>query len=340
MASQAQPLIARASCQILAPVLASLLMYATVSHSEQYAAEVYSDDQVRVYSGLGDNGASVLQFGDVVELTVAVEFDATKIRVPELDEQFFESAWSPGSGVLLQDVELTRGRGRSDRADAIQAKYRFQVLACPDEEATCPGTRRYVIPEFKLHYLAVGRQPDEPPVVVNFRIWPESLTVLTSIMRDAENQLLPFETYFPNGAYPEPLVVQDSSGAWWVTAGTALAIFAGGMLMWPFGNRQKNNSMSVPRWQSLLQDLGRDVDQDEARLIDNLRRCLVWYCNDALRIDPFTWLDLAETGDQSATETNHSELRSLFVLLLHNPVGRGDELKTQLQQLIGGPTAA
>lgn len=340
MASQAPPLIAQASRRILTPVLAGLLMFATVSQSEQYAAEVYSDDQLRVYSGLGDNSAAVLQFGDVVELIVAVEFDAAKIQVPELDEQFFESAWPPGSGVLLQDFEVARGRGRTDRADAMQAKYRFQVLACPDEEATCPGTRRYAVPEFRLHYMAVGQRPDESPAVVNFRIWPESLTVLTSITRDAENQLLPFASYFPNGAYPEPLAVKDSSGAWWATAGTALAIFAGGMLMWPFGNRKKNNSTSVPRWQLLLQDLGRDDDQDEARLIDNLRRCLVWYCNDALRIDPFTWLDLAETGDQDATVSNHSELRSLFVLLLHNPVGRGDELRTELQQLISDAPAA
>ena len=130
MASQAQPLIARASCQILAPVLASLLLYANESQSQQYEAEVYSDEQVRIYSGLGDNGATVLQFGDVVELVVAVEFDAAKTQVPELDEQFFESAWPPGGGVLLQGFELNRGRGRTDRADAMQAKYRFQVLAC------------------------------------------------------------------------------------------------------------------------------------------------------------------------------------------------------------------
>lgn len=340
MASRARPVSFTQSKRCPAWMLTSLLLCVAVSHGQEFAAEVYSDDYVRVYSGLGDNGPSVLQFGDVVELVVSVEFDSTLVEVPELDDQFFESAWTQSSGVRLKDFEVTYSRGRADRAQAMRAQYRFQVLACPDEEATCPGARSYAIPGFNLQYQLVGRPPGAAPVDVNFRIWPGSLTVLTSIVRDEENQLLPFETYFPNGAYPEPLVVKDLGGAWSVAAGTALAIFAGGILMWPFAKRKKDHSTSVPRWQSLLQDIGRDDDQDEARLIDNLRRCLVWYCNDALQIDPFTWLDLAETGDQSATVPNHSELRSLFVLLLHNPVGRGEELTAELQKLISNAAVA
>ena len=179
--------------------------------------------------------------------------------------------------------------------------------------------------------LAFGTVPTFQPV-------PGSLTVMTTIQRDADNQLFPFEAYFPNGGYPDPQTGTDGTRSALLSAGLALLVLTGGFLMWPFRSRSEDATAAVPRWKKELHAL-RDADaSDESRFLDRLRRCLVWYCNDELGVDAYVWLDLAERGDEArdAAEDDKglTELRELFVELLHNPAGKGDELRTHLEKLI------
>ena len=160
------------------------------------------------------------------------------------------------------------------------------------------------------------------------------------MQRDAEGQLYAFETYFPAGGYPEPMRGRDGTQSAVITAGIALAVLTGGLLMWPFRKHRKDApGAAMLRWEHQLSRVREADNVDDARFIDAMRRCLVWYCNDELGIDPFVWLDLAEPGDDepagSSTAQNHADLRQLFVELLHDPVGQGAELRTRLEGVIG-----
>ena len=112
--------------------------------------------------------------------------------------------------------------------------------------------------------------------------------------------------------------------------------------MWPFRVRRKEKSNAgLARWQAQLQVVREADTADEERFFDALRRCLVWYCNDELQLDPFVWLDLAEPGDDvagaSANKRIHAELRALFIELLHNPDGQAAELRQRLESIVATP---
>lgn len=115
--------------------------------------------------------------------------------------------------------------------------------------------------------------------------------------------------------------------------------------MWPFRNRRSDSATPTePRWQRQLRLVRETDDVDDARFVDAMRRCLVWFCNDELGLDPFVWLDLAESGDDEAEESdavqNHAQLRRLFFELLHDPAGQGAELRTKLESVIGQESAS
>ena len=107
--------------------------------------------------------------------------------------------------------------------------------------------------------------------------------------------------------------------------------------MWPFRSKGAGDAAAeIPRWQRVLQELPVDGSGDDTRYVDSLRRCLVWYCNDELQLDPFMWLDLAERAEGDEVDEAHGELRSLFSQLLHKPAGQNRELRKRLAQLIAG----
>jgi hypothetical protein len=305
--------------------------------ADDFAAEVFRNDAMTIHAGLAGHSGQVVHLGDLLTLIVTVAYDPDAISVAELDAGLFTSAWPESEGIVLADVRLRRDSGPEPNSSLLQAQYSFQVLGCPDEQATCPGDTVYRMPEFVLEYVQQGSAAaDAATSSVRFRPWPELLTVATTMTLDAEDQLYPFATYFPTGGYPDPQTGTDGARASITTAGVALAIFIGGLLMWPFRSKeQRKSATQTPRWQKLLQELRDDDGTNEGRFLDTLRRCLVWYCNDELAIDPFVWLDLAEPGDDDREDREHVELRALFVELLHNPTGRSAELRTRLHELIG-----
>ena len=300
----------------------------------EFAAEVYRNESMTVSAGLQGNGQYV-HFGDMLVLIIAVSYDADSISIQELDGSLFTQAWPADSGAQLVDWQTHRDPGSKLRQDHVRVSYRFQILGCPDDSTpTCPGDRDYPLPEFVLGYQDLNARADAARSI-RFRPWPETLTVLTTLQSDDEGQLYPFKTYFPTGGYPGPLVGENGLRASVVTAGVTLALMMGGFMMWPFRSRtDKNTKADMPRWQKQLQTLRETDSEDDARYLDALRRCLVWYCNDELQIDPFLWLDLAESGDESDDARTHADLRLLFVDLLHSPAGQGVELRQRLETIV------
>ncbi len=307
----------------------------------ELAAEVYRDDSIIIRAGLQGSSNQYLYFGDVLVLLIAVTYDPDSVSIQEIDAAFFTSAWPVDRGAHLIDSQTRYDDSSESRLSSVHAIFGFQILGCPDDETpTCPGNRTYAWPDFTLGYEDLNASGD-PARSVTFRPWPETLTVSTTLQRDEEDQLFPFETYFPAGGYPDPLVGQDGLLRSVLTAGIALAFLMGGILMWPFRSRtQDKAAVNPPRWQKQLELLRAADAQDDAAYLDALRRCLVWYCNDELQLDPFVWLDLAEPGDNAADDQNDSELRSLFMDLLHSPVGQGVELRQRLEKIVSAAGAA
>lgn len=317
--------------------LAVLLAALPVANAQHQVAEVHREDALVIDAGLTSGGSRVIHFGDELVLAVRVAFDPERVAIGALDEALFETAWPPASGPFLLSVQSERRRGNRPLPEQRLALFRFQFLDCPESDLpTCPGDRYYAVPEFRL---AVTDRATGASRAIRFQPVPASLTVMPSIPLDEENQLFPFQVYFPDGGYPQPLTGRDGTRASLVTAGLAVAFLTGGLLMWPFRKRtDKATAPAAPRWQRELDALRQAEETDAARYFDRLRRCLVWYCNDELAIDPFVWLDLAESAEDASEAAEDARslaaLRKLFTELLHNPSGRGAELRARLETLI------
>lgn len=322
-----------------------LLLIGQAAGAGGHLAEVWSGDALVIEGGLSgtddvvaDGGADdVVRFGDELVLELAIAYDPDAVLVADPGEALFSTAWTPAEGVYLKGYTAVNESADAPRSAVLRLKYRFQVLGCPDTSSpTCPGDREYALPPFVLAWV---ERESGAARSARFRLQQRTLTVTTLIERDAENQLFPFEVYFPNGAYPEPLAGRDGTRGALLAAGLAIAILTGGILMWPFRTRRDEAAAdAVPRWKKKLDELRRAEPGDDARYLDALRRCLVWYCNDELEVDAFVWLDLAERGDEvrDAVEDDVSfaKLRDLFIELLHNPAGKGPELRSRLESLI------
>ncbi|MBT8100540.1 MAG: hypothetical protein KJO82_12355 [Gammaproteobacteria bacterium] len=325
------------SLQVL--TLLSLAVATWQARAEIYAPEVFRNDALSVQAGLANGNSQLVHFGDVLTLSVVVNYDPALIAVANIDATIFTSAWSSSPGVTLAGWSQHHERNDTGR-NVVRTVFDFQVLACPDEAApTCPGDRVYRFPQFEINYEDLAAEGDRSHAV-RFTPWPEILRVASTMQRDAEGQLYSFETYFPAGGYPEPMRGRDGTRSAVITAGVALAALTGGLLMWPFRKHGMDApGADLPRWEQQLNHVREYDDVDNARFVDALRRCLVWYCNDELGIDPFVWLDLAEPGNDepvgSDTAGNHADLRQLFVELLHDPVGQGRELRARLEGVIG-----
>ena len=313
------------------------LLAATIAGAQEFVTEVYRDPAITVAAGLAGGAGRVIHLGDALELRIVIAYDPRVVAFEDLDESLFESAWPPTEGIFLRGASFDHSRQNDVRSERLSAAYEFQVLDCPESDLpTCPGDRVHVVPRFRLDYVELATGDAK---TLTFQPVPGSLTVMTTIQRDADNQLFPFEVYFPNGGFPDPQTGHNGTRSALLTAGFALALLTGGFLMWPFRSRTKDTAAAtIPRWQKELSALRQSGATDDARFLDRLRRCLVWYCNDELGVDAFIWLDLAERGDDSrnAAEDDKglTELRDLFVELLHSPAGRGDELSARLEKLI------
>ena len=317
------------------------LAVALPAAAAELAAEVYRDDSITIRAGLQGSSSQVVHFGDVLVLIIAVSYDPDSVVVQEFDAAFFTAAWPASNGAQLVDWRIRHDRISDSRLKRMHVAYRFQILGCPDDDTpTCPGDRVYALPEFVLAYEDLNASGDSARSV-RFRPWPRRLTVATTLQSDEENQLLPFGTYFPAGGFPDPMIGEDRIRKHFVTAGITLALLMGGLIMWPFRSRtQGKTAADKPRWQQQLQVVREADIADDARFLDALRRCLVWYCNDELQLDPFVWLDLAESGDASDDDRTHADLRSLFIDLLHNPAGQGVEFRRRLETIIAPAGAA
>ncbi len=315
----------------------SLLAAPVGASPDWLVAEAYRDPAIRIHAGLAGGGERVIHFGDELVMVVDVAFDPQQVAVSNFNESLFADAFSSVNGVYLSRADIGARRGDPPLARHLRGEFRFQLAACPNAgRPTCPGERYFPVPELQIELE--DRATGEIRVLA-VQPEPQSLTVLPTLQLDANKQLFPFEVYFPNGGYPQPLTGQDGTRTSIIATGLAMVLLTGGLFMWPFRKRSKAaTAKAVVRWKEELDALRAGDVKDEARFLDRLRRCLVWYCNDELGVDAFIWLDLAERSDdeRDAAEDDKSlsGLRDLFVDVLQSQGGQTTELLGRLEALI------
>lgn len=296
--------------------------------ASDFVPEVYRDEFVTIKSGFKDHVPPALQFGDTVELIVAIKFDPDSVIVSAPDETFFVEAWPDGSGPALKKWHV-RDLERGPNGEAVlSAQFQFQFLGCPDGEQTCAGNRTFLLPDFSLRYrLSDPANGNADGRIATFRIAPDRLTVVTAIEVDDEGELRPFNHYFPAGGYPKPAAAADQRSIWLLITAVSLTFLTGASYMWFFRKQgSRDVPADTPRWQSLLTELEKSDDKTSPLFADNLRRCLVWFCYDELQVDAFEWLDLAEIADDPIAANSAPEIRQLFVGLLQHPAGCGEDV--------------
>lgn len=302
---------------------------ATCLAADQLVPEVYRDDGLAISAGVTMNDSHIIHLGDVISLVVVISWNSEKVSLEPPGEQLLPNVW-PGNFVpVIVGVEQTHNAAGGAYTDQLQYVFRFQILDCPDAKLTCPNDRQYTLPELSLVYH-VSHKPE--PVTKLFRAEPTVLTIVSTIAHDTEGGLYPFSTYFPFGAYPPPLAVADGTRGSLVILGIGTMLLIGGTLMWPFRLRNKKGLVAKgrPRWEALLLELENEQEDDERRLADRMRRCLVWYCRDSLNLDPFDWVLSVE----ATQEGENTGLRELFIDLLRDPTGKASDLRNRLKILV------
>lgn len=325
---------------MLALVLACCLPAPLPAAQAPSAARVFGNEYVSVQAELDDLSGQIVHFGDVLTLSLDIAYDPDKVRVKQPDSAFFTKAWPQSRGPYLLDQKVRVQAASGAEPALIHAAYRFQILACPDEQqVVCRGTRQYALPDFTLEYQVMdGGDEDAGTESASFRPWPPTLIVTSAIPLGEEGELFLFSKYFPNGGYPGPLSGTNESDVSLGLLTGGLVFLLGGVLMSPFGFLKKKRFGVKPpaRWEQLLQRLRSEQFEDDAHFLDAYRRCLIWYCNDELDLDPFDWIRRPEEAPANGQgdDEEHVELHKLFIDAIHNPAGQHQDLLERLDRVV------
>ena len=324
-------MIRRRAAVRLLPALLAWAATGLASEPALRSHEVYRSEHITIRTEVPAAGSGTLRIGDVVSLLVTVSFDGNAVAVPE-NEAVRVTGSGPESGLVLLDRESSHRPGATHASDRHLVRFSLQILACPGGAPTCRGNRRYELPELTLEYRLHG---SGAPAAITFRPEPRVLSVRSAITLDSAGGLHPFSAYFPEGGWPDPVIAPDRIRLSLAAAGSGLLMLIGGFLMWPFRLRANGSRQpaELPRWREQLREIEDGGEDDHFRQAERMRRCLVWYVSDELRLDPLDWIETPETGERPQ---EHGELRALFVDLLHDPSGRCDELRARLVLLLPG----
>jgi len=324
---------------LVAMIISGLIPLHGIASPDAMASEVYQDENILIRASVDELENKSLSFGDILTLTVEIVYDSSKVRLQDSGPAFFTGSWPPSRGAYLLDHETSLSRGEGRNVVQRYNLFRFQILGCPEGLMSCQGERTYQIPEFKFQYDVINQHDevtDSREVV--FQPAPGSITVLSTLEPGDAGELLEFSEYFPTDAYPDPLLgkVQKELYSGLIAGGVFLLL--GGILMSPLSlfKRKAFIPKARPRWELVLEQLKAGKFDQEEVFLDELRRCVVWYCTDELGVDPFYWVKHQEemSGQQQNRMGEYSEFRDLFIELLHNPSGQGKALLDRFQALL------
>lgn len=293
---------------------------------------VYQDDYITVRAGISQLGTQSVHVGDALSLLINLEFDGSEIQIEKLDEEVFQRAFSSVRGIRLHapsDVVTTKlSRSRTH----VTARWHLQVVDCPNDMTSCPGSKAYELPTMTISYQVMdssGRSANGRSA--RFTPWPGKIDVAPAIAVTPQAGMA-ITDVLPGGAYAKPIPIRASSKATMVLLLTGALLLAGSLYaaMSDSGLSRvaprtiANNS----RWQQIIPHL-RDESLADEQWSDLLRRCVTWYCMDELNVNPYTYVGI------SAQDGDKSETRDLFLDVLQQhgiePNQRADFLNRLFQ---------
>lgn len=278
---------------------------------------VYDDEYVSIKAGVPAVGVRPLHIGDVLSLVIAIEYHPGRSRPQLLDGDFFNRSFAEHRSIaLIGEPQITNIK-QNDGKQRLQATWQFQVLGCPDETTSCPGSRHYELPILSLTYQLV----DDAGNTLNhkaarFLPWPGQIAISPALpIVDGDNA---FSDLFPAGAYPETAGTELMPGISWIATFAGLILLAAS-----FGRTAAPaKTAAVPRtegvlstrWQRALA-AAEDRSIDDAKRSDLLRRSFTWYCLDEVGENPYRWLQNGAIARAEAA-CNSENLRGFFLDLL------------------------
>ena len=301
-------------------------------------SEVYRDDNIVISSGVAEIDSTIIHFGDVLTLVMNIRYDSDKVRLQAPDAKYFSSTWPDSNGIFLKDMQSSQESGSGDLPAVDRYVFRFQIIGCPTADKLCRGTRTYEIPEFTFKYDLI----DSSGAVAStqeakFRPWPQNVKVASTLALNEDGELDGFLTYFPTGAYPQPLSGIDSRYSSLGFIAVGLFLLLGGILMSPFNFFKKKAAVAKvnARWEQPLQQLRSGTFTDDEHQLDALRRCVVWYCKDKLGVDPFYWIKHQDevSGKEQKVSADLAGFKQLFSDILLSPRGESKKLLDSFIQL-------
>jgi len=307
--------------------------------AQELVEEVYRDEYVQIHARVMEQDITAITLGQVLSLVIDINYDDSRVQLQEDGAALFTSAWTQSHGAYLLEHQTSLIRSSSRATTQRHNLYFFQILGCPDGVFSCKGNRHYQMPAFELQYHIIDKTDEKTDSrVAIFRPMPAIFTVTSTLESDEAGELHGFSEYFPTGAYPDPLVgrVQKELYSGLIASGVFLLL--GGILMSPLSlfKRKKAVQKSRPRWELVFEQLQSGKFEQDEKFMDELRRCVVWYCTDELEVDPFYWVKHQEevSGKQQKGTGEYAEFRTLFIELLHNPSGEGKALLERFKSLL------
>lgn len=323
---------------LIAGLVFVLLPMHVFAAADDMISEVYRDDNISISAGVTEIDSTIIHFGDVLSLLMTINYDDSKVRLQQPDTKYFSSTWLESKGIFLKDLQSSQQSGSGDLPFVDKHVFRFQIIGCPEATELCRGTRTYEIPEFTLKYDLID--PEGAVVSTHeakFRPWPENVKVASTLALNEDGELDGFLSYFPTGAYPQPLSGIDSRYTSLGFIAGGLFLLLGGMLMSPFNFFKRKTSVAKinTRWEQPLEQLRSGAFTDDEHQLDALRRSVVWYCTDKLGVDPFYWIKHQDevSGKQQKVAGELAGFRDLFTAILLSPRGQSKQLLDRFLQL-------
>ena len=286
-----------------------LLFLSSSASALDYVPEVYSDEYVNIRAGVMESGNRPIHLGDLLTLSVEVDFSSDEVLVENLSEEIFRRNWGSEKALVLISPPEVSLSSQAGGMSTLRGLYRFEVLDCPGDMISCAGHKVYPLPVISMGYQII----DVSGAVVNnksvrFNAWPGTLTV-TQVLPVHHEGLAEFSTYFPDGAFSGslPYTEQYTGGLWTALAGGLLILASFAPTLLPGNAPRRVETVarrSGRRWESvlaLLQDDKRAFTDEEWS--DLIRRCAVWYCLDEHAFNPYNWLSLPESGQAPSLQS-------------------------------------
>lgn len=280
---------------------------------------VYEDEYIAVRAGLPSAGSEAVHIGDPLSLIVDIVFDPDRIQVENIDDEFFQRAFSATPDIRLYAPGTISTRKESPDQVRVTAEWRLHVLDCPADLTSCPGSRTYELPVMSIGYqLASSSGNSADSRAARFRPWPGTISIASAIALTPDSDTT-LTDVMPGGAYDKLQPVSPLAPARFVLLGLGALILLAGFFANPGANRPRTllsrSHDADSRWEQSIKALQNDTLSDE-EWSDLLRRCITWYCVDELGRNPYAWLG-ARAGDAAARSDATAGARDYFVDVLH-----------------------